>query len=196
MTKEQNTKNQRYDWQAIRREYRTGQLSDTELCRRYGCSRNTLYKRIRKEKWTRDLSDDVRKEAKAKMVKADAEVAKGLQGEVTPEAYKGDQSEVELAAETRVLVLRQHRKHISDLVERQKIIAEKFDHIAQGIADLQEISSAQSILETMSRIQARIIPLERQAFNLDDDQSGGSTIEDFLNEVTKRNKGLVAVDED
>ena len=50
------------DWEAIKRDYRTGQFSDRELSRIHGVGATTIRDKARNRKWERDLSGQVQAE--------------------------------------------------------------------------------------------------------------------------------------
>ncbi len=176
------------DWEAIEREYRAGQLSVREIAARHGCNASTISRRAKRYGWERDLSDQVRQRAQAKAI---------LGGE------SGDDEEiVEAAAERGAEVINVHRRDIRDgrktvemmLAElraecQQPGLAEMAEqHIEQsgsGNAEAQAIRKAVSlpgragVMRDLSQSMQRLVALERQAYNLDDD-GGGESYEDQL----------------
>ena len=66
-------KKRNYDWEAIGREYRMGQLSIREIGRIYGPSDAGIIGKAKKLGWRRDLSDEVRRATRSKLA---AEAAK------------------------------------------------------------------------------------------------------------------------
>jgi len=176
-------KKTKYDWPTIRREYSTAQFSDSELARRHGCSRGALQKQKKKNNWQKDNSTEVRHLAQAKLISEDASIAGMVAGKgagcYTKDGEK-EQAEIELAAETRVAVLRGHRKDISQLQELEvQLLAELLDTPKklymcnfQGDIFSEEVEIAvtercQAINNLSSAVHKRV-QLERQAFSLDD----------------------------
>lgn len=183
--------NTKFDWDVIHREWRTGQFSDTELSRRHGCSRQAIIKRRDKEGWLRDLSKDVREFANARMVEEDAKVAldrhevTGVTGEVTQCNARGrsrdELREIELAAETRVAVLREHRNDLRQMREKEHEYLEKLDTctVTKVFCHQGEIVSADfnvcdtdkiAALNQLMNIRHKRQLLERKAFNMDDEK--------------------------
>jgi len=166
----------RYDWVAIKKEYRTATYSDAELARRHGCSRRAIQKRVEKEGWTRDLAGAVRQTFTAKMVAEDARVAR----KVADDNAKSDESEVDRAAEVRLDVVLLHRSDIKALrEEEQRLLAELGDSPTKlwvgqyqgqviehkvGIA----VTERASALQALAAVQHKRIQLERQAFHIED----------------------------
>jgi len=54
------------DWEAIEREFRAGQLSVVEIGRQHGLSHTAINKRAKRDGWTRNLADKVRKAVSAR----------------------------------------------------------------------------------------------------------------------------------
>ena len=55
------TERKSVDWEAIEREYRAGQLAVVEIGRQHGLSHTAINKRAKRDGWTRNLADRVRK---------------------------------------------------------------------------------------------------------------------------------------
>ena len=174
-------------WEKVRLEYETSQFSDAELGRRHKVTRQAINKKAKKQGWSRDLATKVRELAKSKLVKEDAKVT----GEVDKVDTKGcvdTDTEIELAAETRVKVVREHRRDISRLRDVEaKLLSELEDnpkklYIAQyqgGIVK-EEVNIAVTdrcaALSNLANVQNKRIALERTAFNLNDERDeGGDT---------------------
>jgi len=189
----------RFDWDTIRREYSTGQFSPMELARRHGCSHTAIGKRVKKELWVRDNSAEVRRIAQARLIQEDAKVAEGLgescmvSSEVSSDETREtnrkllssidlEQRELELAAETRVAVLRSHRKDLSQLraLEEELVIKMRAAKVTKvfcykgqivsrdfEVCDTDKAAAAAQLASCMHKRQM----LERLAFNLDDKRS-------------------------
>lgn len=173
----------KYPWDTIRKEYRTGTYSDSELARRHGCSRRAIQKRVEREGWTKDLSEAVKQSLRAKLVKEDAKVASQVAGR---NANNEDESDIDRAAETRLAVVQLHRKDINSLRELEaKLIDEIFNNptklylaqyqgtIIQKTVGLTAAEKAMAA-NNLANVQHKRIALERQAFNLNDTGDGGS----------------------
>src|SRR5580658_7531176 len=90
------TERKSVDWEAIEREYRAGQLTVVEIGRQHGLSHSAINKRAKRDGWTRNLADRVRKEVSARLVSE----------KVSPEA---DRAAIEPAVARGVQVVREHR---------------------------------------------------------------------------------------
>jgi hypothetical protein len=189
------------DWEAIEREYRAGQLSVSEIGRQHGVSHTAINKRARKEAWARDLTERVRKEVSARLV--------------SPEVSEANAQEaVETAAARGVALVRSHQASLG----KANRIAEKLMSELEGSTDDNEaiveaieaatfndananrrnsmmkavsLPSRAATLRELSQTLKNLIPLERQAFNLD--ASAGSddpaTKGDVANALARLNGG-------
>lgn len=162
------------DWEAIEREYRAGQLSVAEIGRRYGVTHVAILKRAKKKEWSRDLSEQVRQEIKARLV------TEGLQeqrGKVT----------VETAAARGVQLVREHRADIKALREAvTKLIADLSTELDKDIE--RKLNRALALggraqaASTLANTLKILIPLEREAFALDAKPDQGEAINVDLTE--------------
>lgn len=176
------------DWEAIEREYRAGQLSVVEIGRQHGVSHTAINKRAKKEGWKRDLSSRVRAEVSARLV--------------SPEVSEANAEEaIETAASRGVEVVRQHRASLS---HANRIVSKLLDELERGTDNAEEIEdeieietsgdrngkrrammlkavslpSRASTATALTQALKNLIPLERQAFKLDDDIPPDPTDED------------------
>ena len=153
----------RPDWEAIEREYRAGQLSVAEIGRQNGISHPAILKRAKKEGWARNLAEHVREVVAARLV---------TEGVTTPNAR--EEEIIDAAAARGVEVVRCHRRDISSLNALAIRLRQKAEGLIDTVADLKDLDNATSVIESLARTASRLIPLERQAFNLDsgdDDRS-------------------------
>lgn len=142
----------KFDWEAIEREYRAGQLSISEIARQHGCTEGAVRQRARRYEWTRDLTHQVRQRAHDKAVRDSYE------GERTEE----DQEIVEAAAGRAAHVLNLQRHDLRELRSHgQALLGE----LQQSELDLPKRTGA---YRDLAQAMSRLIPLERQAFNLDE----------------------------
>lgn len=148
------------DWEAIEREYRAGQLSVREIARQHDVSAPAIVKRAKRLGWERDLSASVREAVNAKLVKETAAVNSEVNTLNAREA-------VSLAAARGVDIVLRHRRDIAKLDALRNRLAEKAEAIIEKVADLKDLGDAVSAVEGLGRTQAKLIPLERQAFSLD-----------------------------
>lgn len=143
------------DWEAIEREYRAGQLSVAEIGRQHGVSHTAINKRAKLKGWTRNLAQAVKAEAENRLV--------------SDEVSTGNARETVEAAAARVVELvRQHRRGLAGDNARISRLAEKLGTLMDGVETLKDLETAQGIAESIARTRSKLIPLERQAFGLND----------------------------
>ncbi|CAN7367427.1 hypothetical protein LJR074_002176 [Acidovorax sp. LjRoot74] len=164
----------RADWEAIERDYRTGQFSDQELADKHGnvVSRQAISKRAKVQRWQKDLSVEVRRATKAKLIAEQVAVANAK--EVANRVANGGNATVQAvlaAAETNKQVILAHRRDIAKvhgltmkLVGDLETAANESDTTKRPpLPEL--ILSAQRAGQSLARLQQ----MERTAFGLDED---------------------------
>lgn len=172
------------DWEAIERAYRAGQLSVRAIAERYGVSDTAIRKRAKTSGWQRDLTEQVRKEVRNKLVRS--EVRTPLRASANCEL---DAHIIEEAAEEGAQVVRTHRRDIrkaSDIADLlmndlaatiqsreaiEKTIEDETEpgmHRANMLAAVSLPSNAKTLFQ-LSAAMKNLQTLERKAYNLDDE---------------------------
>lgn len=186
------------DWEAIEREFRAGQLSVSEIGRQHGISHTAINKRAKREGWTRDLSERVRKEVSARLV-SDGVSAEGVRETIQVAAARG----VQLVREHRQDI-GQNRSAVTKLIEELHTTIAHIDEIEDDIIDETSgdkdgkrrarmlaavaLPSRAGVASTLANALKTLIPLERQAFNLGDGAPSGdepATKDDLRDILTK-----------
>lgn len=164
------------DWEKIEAEYRAGQLSVREIARQHGVSHTLVNRKAKDEGWVRDLSAKVRQEVTARLVSADVS---------TDVSNPNVRDTVRLAAERGVEVVRQHRATFARMHKIAHALLDAVEAKVQGdtlnpaMALIGEKETTADVLEKVQRTVCKIVPLERQAFNLngDSDEERGKVTE-------------------
>lgn len=151
------TKRKRIDWEACEADFRSATFSNCELAEKYGCGESAIRDRAKRYNWQKDLAEQVRKATEAKLLRTE------LRG---PNAQP-DAQIVENAATIRAEVQLRHRRDIAQQDDLKRRLSAKADTLIETVADLKSLTEATSAVESLSRTLSRLIPLERQAFNLD-----------------------------
>lgn len=167
------------DLALIQREYRAGQISNRAIARRHGRSEGWVRKLAKAEGWTRDLAAAVRYRVRESLVREGVRANGCVQMGVEP----SDAAIIDEAAAVGVAVVREHR---GDIAAVRKAATGLIDELglrgppaewqlsgAEGPM-LLKINDRSRVLSDLAAIMARLIPLERQAFGLDEDRPGGS----------------------
>lgn len=149
------------DWAALERDYRAGTFSNRELAHRYGCAESAIRYRAKAHEWQKDLNAEVRKATSAKLLRAELR---------TPNAQE-DAEIVDQASDFRASVVTTHRRDIQQLNGLKRILGDRLGQVLNGATPdgpcLGERESPGDLLEKMTRITSKLIPLERQAYSLD-----------------------------
>jgi len=166
------------DWEAIEREYRGGQLSVAEIGRQFGVSHTAIQKRAKKRNWSRDLTERVKSEIAARMV------AEGLQ-------QPREAATIETMVARGVSILNGQRTRIgrtseivAKLLEELHEASDNIDDVVDAINDetaddengkrrarmlaAVALPSRSAVANNLTQALAKLIALERQAFNLGD----------------------------
>lgn len=191
------------DWEAIERAYRAGALSIRTIAERNGISDTAIRKKAKASGWARDLSEQVRKEVRNKLVR----------GEVRDEQCANPERDAEIveeAAEEGARVVRSHRRDIrkatnlADLlmddllttIKRREEIEDAIDEETAGdtngmrratmLSAVSLPSNAKTLFQLSSAMKNLQI-LERQAFGLDDKERLGDTddLSKLMDELSK-----------
>ena len=167
------------DWEKIQSEYRAGQLSVREIASNAGLTEGAVRKRAKRENWTRDLTEKVRTAVRAELVR------NGTQDQ------RADEELIREKAVTGAQIVREHRSDISRLRRIAAVLGARLEALVEGeetnglaIGDKESVSD---MLEKLSRVSTRVVQLERQAFNLDDEPAG-----DGVHQVTRIERVVVS----
>lgn len=178
-------------WEAIKAEYEAGILSLAAIAAKYGPADSTIHTRAQRYGWKRDLSADVSRARQQALVYETA----GINTE-NPDGSSGGanvpapEDVVKAAARSQVDVVRSHRKRIARLHGICDALADTLEAILSGKVEGKTIDTKagpkvvypfMGAYETISDLwmklvqgQSKLIPLERQAFGLDKDETPGS----------------------
>ncbi|AZE48238.1 hypothetical protein C4K04_2565 [Pseudomonas chlororaphis] len=191
------------DWEAIERAYRAGALSIRTIAERNGISDTAIRKKAKASGWNRDLSEQVRKEVRNKLVR----------GEVRDEQCANPEHDAEIideAAEEGATVVRSHRRDIrkatnlanllmDDLLmtiqKREEIEDAIVDETAEDTNSMRRSSMLAAVglpsnaktLFQLSSAMKNLQVLERQAFGLDEKEKADDADElsKLMDELSK-----------
>ena len=197
-----------FDWEAIEKEYRAGQLSIREIGRQLGPAAQTIIDRAKRKGWTRDLSSKVKQSIKAKLIKADTDTSTDKKADkgvsVDKDNATSEKDIIDTASDRGVSVILLQRQDINKLKkEEQRILDDLGDnptklYLAQYQGKIIKktvgltVSEQASALQALANVQHKRIALERQAFGLDDDKGEGvnDSLEEILKSVAGATRGL------
>ena len=173
-------------WTEIKQEYILGQLSIAAISRSYGPTRQAIMKKADKLGWARNMADDVRAAVKKKSIEQE------LQQEVTADNYS---EAIDKYGELGAGVIGAHKVLFHKILRRCDVTLDRLirgdiimDELASGkrirknivVAATLALKDQNTTLRTVSEVVARIVPLQRQAFNIDEDGSGADKITYYI----------------
>lgn len=158
----------RFDWEAIEKDYRTGRFSLQQLSQRHGPNKATISRRAAEHDWKKDLTGAVKQRTREKLSRPESEA---------PDLP--DAAIIEMAADENATIVKGHR----DMLARWRQIAGNFAHcladqVATGKRTI-EVSEGKTMevdvdLEYVGKCMGygtqaveRIVKLERQSYGLD-----------------------------
>ncbi len=171
-------KTKQIDWETIEREYRAGMLSIREVARRHSVDHSYLLRLAKKRGWTRDLTEKVKRAVTTKLVTTSV---------TTPNAR--DEEIIDAESNRVVQVATLHRV---DIQLQRGIAADLLTELKSNAASLKERSE---IFRNLTQAAARYIPLERQAWNLnersDNNDTPGKSLDRVLEAIDGKTLNLV-----
>lgn len=187
------------DWELIEREYRAGQLSVRALADKHGINHAAISRKAKGAGWVRNAAAEVRERTQAALIAnpCPAEVTTG-DGKVTTPTP----DTIEVAVQTNLAVIGRHRKDIGHGHRLVGMLFSQLEEAAQHRAEIEdeierecsgdETSTRRTrmlkavslpvhagVIRDLSTALKNLIPLERQAYNLDE-VSSEESFEDRL----------------
>lgn len=169
----------RADWEAIERDYRTGQFSDQELADKHGnvISRQAISKRAKLQGWQKDLSVEVRRATKAKLIAE--QVAEKVAEEVAAKVAKSGNATIDAvlaAAETNKQVVLGHRRDIAKLTSLTMSLVGQLETAASETDAAKRLPIGELVLtaQRASQAVAKLQAAERVAFGLDEPEDSAA----------------------
>lgn len=175
----------KYDWEAIEKDYRTGRFTNVQIGKMYGPTEGTIRNRATKHGWSKDLSNEINYGIRA-----------GMQSDGSKDLT--DQEIIDLAVQSGVELIREHRGDIRDLREIvkkvTKILCEQIDAgklmiITKDGDPIQidiPLEYLAKVLNPVTQSLERLIKLERQSFGMDkEEEQAGKSLEDLITELNE-----------
>lgn len=208
----------RADWEAIERDYSTGQFTDQELADKHKnvVTRQAITKRAKVKGWKKDLSDAVRRATNAKLIAelAEKKVAEQVAGKVAESCNLATDT-VMAAAEVNKQVILKHRGDIEQTntlamamlaelklaTHKPEEIQELFEKVTGDLAgpalaaaqaqfkDFMRVHSRVGSVHKLADTLAKLQTLERKAFGIGEDGDGPpESVEPIFNITLKADK--------
>ncbi len=180
-------KRQRIDWEAVERDYRTGQFSNVELAAKHGTNPATLSRKIKadqaldQDRWQKDLTEVVRQATNARLM---AELVKESQDPSQAAVSEGQEkvkTAIQAAAEVNANIIRQHQRDagatralVMDMLAELTLATHKADELerlAEIVSEGQstepdDIDEARRAVKDMLDIHKRVASIQKLADTL------------------------------
>jgi hypothetical protein len=190
------------DWEKIERAYRLNFTTDMQNAADNGVSRSALVRRAKKEGWTKDLSEQVRLETKARVRANIVEDATKTLHATLHETFQKDSTAVQLEATSNALLIAEHEKggtkgrevmsSILDRIDEQIRSAPTIDELLELLkvespelgSAIARVTSLPSLADTAKKAIegfSRSVDIERKARNMDaKDEAGGKEVDQAI----------------
>lgn len=166
------------DWEAIESAYRAGSLSIRAIADKHGVSDTAIRKRATQNGWQRDLTEQVQKVTRQKLVR------KEVRNDSSREHVRTDEEIVNEAADEAAGVVLEHRTDLA----RWRRIANKLGDFLDDVEFSEEnhASLSRSLVAGVDA-QVKIIKAEREAYNIDtgDKNNVTDSISDLMDSLSQ-----------
>ena len=120
------------DWEAVERDYRTGQYTLRELGSKHSCDNGLISRKAKKEGWTQDLSIAIKQATNAKLVD------ELVSNEVSKNHQKVSNT-IEAAAEVNKIIILGHRIGLNRLSNLKGRLLDQIEQTVENMPDLAEV---------------------------------------------------------
>lgn len=166
------------DWEAIESAYRAGSLSIRAIADKHGVSDTAIRKRATQNGWQRDLTEQVQKATRQKLVR------KEVRNDGSREHVRTDEEIVNEAADEAASVVIEHR---TDLARWRRIANKLGDFLDDVEFTTENHASLSRSLVAGIDAQVKIIKAEREAYNIDTGEKSSVTdsISDLMDSLSQ-----------
>jgi len=178
-------KRKRTDWEAVERDYRTGQFTLRELEAKHGADNGLISRKAKKDGWSQDLSKAIKAATNAKLVEelVSKEISSSQQkvstavlaaAEANKEVILGHRRDIKFLrnmafdmAEELQQVGKVDLKNMAAMLESEDLNQEQLAALRDGVNTLTKLPTRILSVQRLTQTIARAQQLERQAFGLD-----------------------------
>ncbi|MDI9768221.1 hypothetical protein QM327_16840 [Pantoea dispersa] len=166
------------DWEAIESAYRAGSLSIRAIADKHGVSDTAIRKRATQNGWQRDLTEQVQKATRQKLVR------KEVRNDGSREHVRTDEEIVNEASDEAASVVIEHR---TDLARWRRIANKLGDFLDDVEFTTENHASLSRSLVAGIDAQVKIIKAEREAYNIDTGEKNNVTdsISDLMDSLSQ-----------
>lgn len=120
------------DWQAVERDYRTGQFTLRELEAKHGANNATISRRAAKHEWTQDLTEAIKQATNSALIES-------ILTEEGSKAQQNAATVVLAAAEVNKGVILGHRHGLRRITGIKSVLLDQIEQAAENLPELTEI---------------------------------------------------------
>ncbi|MGJ8525190.1 hypothetical protein LMG33818_000898 [Halomonadaceae bacterium LMG 33818] len=166
------------DWEAIESAYRAGSLSIRAVADKYGVKESTLRSRAKANGWKRDLSTKVKQSTKEKVSRTGSRT-----GDKCANPTRTDEEIIDEASDEAASVIFAHR---FELAQWRRLSRKLSDALSEMVVNDSNHDKFARSLNAGVDAEAKVIKLERQAYNIDDDPQRNDTesLSDLMDELS------------
>jgi len=159
------------DWEKIQRLYVAGQLTVREIAAECGVSASSITLKSKQLGWQRNITDAIKERTKAKIAQIDVqELIEQSAIESSQKSAQTIQKAIEEASDVAAGVIRKHRSIIKDTEQRASAVEAVLDETLSQAEGIRDVVAATQALKALVDVRKTLIGLERQSFNIDDDE--------------------------
>lgn len=176
-------KRKKTDWEGLEREYRIGQKTLKALSTEFDIHSSNICRRAKKCGWTQDKSEEVRRRTSAALI-----------AQRNRKRNFPTETDLDRAVNTNIKVILGHQKTITNLNNFISGISTKLEEHEKADSEKdrkKDIRFRVSAVKELSFAIKNLIPLERQAFNIDSERSGPvDGLSELLTSIAGATRGL------
>lgn len=181
------------DWERIELDYRAGVMSIREIASKHGITDTAIRKKAKAQDWVRDVSAKI--QAKADKLVRIQEVRTEVRNS---KEYKQTEKQIIDANAAAIADIRlSHRKDFVRFKTTIESLQNELDAL-NAIKDPYNLVIRTKVLKDLTDTHAKIVALERQAYNMDKEMAQTKDpLTELIASITKTNKstfGVVACD--
>lgn len=175
------------DWEKIELDYRAGIKTLRQIADEHGISHVAINKRAKKDDWIRDLSAKIDKKADELVTK---ELVTNL---VTKEQKIAEKQIIDANAQAIAEIRLSHRKDFVRFKNTIENLQKELDELNK-LKDPDNLALRTKVLKDLTDTHAKLVALERQAYNMDKEQvQTADPLTELITTIAKTNKSTFGV---
>lgn len=175
------------DWEKIELDYRAGIKTLRQIADEHGISNPAILKRAKRDGWVRDLSAKIDK-------KADELVSKDLVSKEVSKTQKiAEKQIIDANAQAIAEIRLSHRKDFVRFKGTIESLQKELDELNK-LKNPDNLALRTKVLKDLTDTHAKLVALERQAYNMDKEQvQTADPLTELITTIAKTNKSTFGV---